>query len=107
LITPAAPAQPGDVIVLYATGLGYTMPPTIYGQIPTVAARVVQSSFTVQLDGAPLDASAVLYAGVTPGYAGLYQINLVLPPDVGANPQISIGFADSMSPAGVTLPVAP
>jgi hypothetical protein len=37
----------------------------------------------------------------------LYQINLTLPASVGSNPQISIGFPDSLSPSGVTLPVQP
>ena len=107
LITPTSPARPGDVIILYATGLGYTAPPVVYGQIPKTAARVIQSAFTIELDGAAVDPDAILYAGIAPGFAGLYQINLVLPAHVGASPQISIGFADSMSPAGVTLPVAP
>lgn len=108
LITPAAPAKPGDIVILYATGLGTTAPPVVYCQIPTTAARVVQSAtFTIQFDGVPVDPSAILYAGVAPGFAGLYQINLVIPANVGANPQIAIGFPDSMSPQGVTLPVQP
>ena len=108
LITPGAPASPGDVIVLYATGLGATTPPVVYSRIPSTAAALVQiANFTVLLDGAALDPSAIAYAGVAPGFGGLYQINLVLPASVGPNPQISIGFAGSLSPSGVTLPVQP
>jgi len=108
LITPAAPAKPGDIVILYATGLGYTAPQVVYGQIPEMAARVVQSaSFTIQFDGIAVDPDAILYAGVAPGFAGLYQINLILPASMNASPQISIGYPDSMSPTGVTLPVQP
>jgi len=108
LITPAAPAAPGEVIVLYATGLGQTAPPVVYCQLPIAAAAITQiANFSVLLDGVPVDASAVAYAGIAPGFAGLYQINLILPASVGANPQVSIGFAGSPSPAGITLPVLP
>ena len=108
LITPASPAAPGDIVILYATGLGYTAPPVVYSQIPETAARVVQSSsFSVQFNGVAVDPGAILYAGVAPGFAGLYQINLRLPGNVGANPQIAIGYPNAMSPAGVTLPVQP
>jgi uncharacterized protein (TIGR03437 family) len=93
------------VIILYATGLGYA-PPVEYAQIPKTAAQLRRSAFTIQLDGAAVDPGAILYAGVAPGFAGLHQINLVLPASVGAEPA-GVEFADSMSPAGVTLPVAP
>jgi uncharacterized protein (TIGR03437 family) len=108
LITSNAPAQPGDLIVLYATGLGDTVPPVIYANVATTAAPLKQlSDFKVLLDGVALDASLVLYAGIAPGFAGLYQINLRLPNGVGANPQIQIGLADALSPAGLTLPLKP
>jgi uncharacterized protein (TIGR03437 family) len=106
LITPGTPAQPGDIVILYANGLGITAPPVVYSQIPEAAARVPQSSaFSIQLDGVPIDSGNILYAGVAPGYAGLYQINMLLPSTVGSNPQIAIGFGGNMSPSGITLPV--
>src|SRR5260370_1379398 len=108
LVTSNAPARPGDLIVLYATGLGDTVPPVIYANVAATAAPLKQlSDFKVLLDGVALDASLVLYAGIAPGFAGLYQINLRLPNGVGANPQIQIGLADALSPAGLTLPLKP
>ena len=108
LITGSAPAAPGDLIVLYATGLGVTAPPSVYCQLPNAAAPLDQiANFSVLLDGVPVDPSAIAYAGVAPGFAGLYQINVTLPASVGANPQISVGFPGSLSPSGIAIPVQP
>ncbi len=108
LITPQTPAKPGDVIVLYATGLGQTAPPVVYSLIPNAAASIIaMASLTVSFDGVAIDPSAILYAGVAPGFGGLYQINLTLPASVGANPRIAVGVAGSVSASGVTLPVQP
>src|SRR5579883_770620 len=106
LVTPGAPAKPGDTIVLYATGLGQTAPPVLYGILPASAASLAVSGFVVLLDGVPVDPGAILYAGVCPGFTGLYQINLTLPSSAGPNPQISIGFAGTLSPP-VSIPVQP
>ncbi|MBZ5608765.1 MAG: IPT/TIG domain-containing protein [Acidobacteriia bacterium] len=108
VITPAAPARPGDVVVLYATGLGQTTPPVVYGQLPTQAAGLAQiGDFSVLLDGLPVDPRAIAYAGIAPGFAGLYQINLTLPGSTAANPELRIGLAGLLSPPGLRLPVQP
>ncbi len=39
LVTAASPAQPGEVIVLWATGLGPTLPPVIPNQVPQARRR--------------------------------------------------------------------
>lgn len=108
VITPTAPAKPGDPVVLYATGLGETVPRVVYGMLPTEAAPLKQfADFKVTLDGVAADASAVTYAGIAPGFAGLYQINLKLPASTGLNPEIRIGLGDQLSKPGVHVPVAP
>ena len=62
-------------------------------------------TFTVLHNFTNGEDGAVPYAGVTPGYAGLYQVNLFLPDDVPPNPQIQIGWAGQMSPGQLILPV--
>jgi len=105
VVSAASPAQPGELVVLYASGLGPTVPPAIPNQAPQTAAFVATPGFGVWLNGSQVDSSAVPYAGVTPGYAGLYQINLFIPANTPPNPQIQIGWAGQLSPAQVFLPV--
>ena len=98
-ITADAPAYDGELIVLYAGGLGRTSPETPSGQIPQVAAEIKdKSTFSVWLDGIPVDPSLIEYVGVTPGYGGLYQINLRLPPGVPPHTEIRISTTDTISP---------
>ncbi len=108
LITAAAPAQPGEILTLYATGLGDTIPPVIYSNVATIAATLQNlAEFKVLLNGTQLDSSLILYAGIAPGYAGLYQINVQLPKTVSSNPDLQIGLGDAVSPMGLILPLAP
>jgi uncharacterized protein (TIGR03437 family) len=106
LVTPDSPAKPGEIVVLYATGLGETSPSPICGTLPEMAAPLSDlSDFRVELNGAPVDPKLIQYAGITPGFAGLFQINLQLPADSPPNPEIRIGFATNLSPAQRYLPV--
>jgi uncharacterized protein (TIGR03437 family) len=108
VITSAAPAKPGEIVILYATGLGQTMPNVVYGQLFEQAAPLEQiADFILVLDGAPAGAGAVQYAGIAPGFAGLYQINVVLPESTKANPQVQIGFGKQLSKSGLYLSVQP
>jgi uncharacterized protein (TIGR03437 family) len=107
VLTPSSPAKPGDIVVLYATGLGETTPPAVYGQLPTAAAPLVAGAkLSILLDGVAVPPSAIDYAGVAPGYAGLYQINLTLPKSTAANPEIRLQLDGASSITGVHLPVS-
>ena len=105
LVTADAPAHPGDLVIVYATGLG----PAGYnptGQVPTAAVWIDnRSSLTVFLDNVAVSAAQILYAGLTPGFAGLYQINLLLPANLGTDPEIRVAIGDQSSPAGLKLAV--
>ena len=103
-VTPDAPASPGEIVVLYATGLGQTIPPVGYNEIAT-RATPIQNTLQVLIAGVPLDPGALLYAGLAPGFAGLYQINVQLPPDAQASPQIQLSMGGQTSPANLILPL--
>ena len=104
LISPTSPAHAGEVVVIYATGLGRTSPDILSGNISNLALGIrYASQFQVLFDGIACDPSNVLYAGITPGYAGLYQVNVRLPSGVGPNPAVQLVLAGQSSPAPVRL----
>jgi len=102
----ASPAKPGGIVVLYATGLGATIPSFARGEVPRVAAEIRRrAEFQVLLDHAAVADADILYVGVAPGFAGLYQINLRLPDWVGSNPEVELLLGGEISPPGIRLPV--
>ena len=99
-----APATAGEIIVIYAAGLGKTTPATVSGKLVTAAATIsAASQMQVLLAGQPCPPGDILYAGLAPGFAGLYQINLTVPPLTPPNPAIQIVIGSQTSPAGVQL----
>lgn len=103
IVTTAAPAHGGDVVILYATGLGGAGQ-NATGFVPAAAAPIDNlAALNVYVNGVALERPAILYAGLTPGFAGLYQINLVLPPNPGPDPEIRVAIGSQTSPAGSKL----
>jgi uncharacterized protein (TIGR03437 family) len=106
LITPQAPAQAGEIVVLYAGGLGRTSPDIASGQVVSAATSIrLLPELQILLNGSPCASGNILYAGLAPDFVGLYQINLQLPDNVPANPEIQIAIGLQVSPASVQLPV--
>jgi uncharacterized protein (TIGR03437 family) len=110
VVSTGHPAKPGDVVLLYATGLGPTSPAFAAGAIldpSTTASLPTGAAFSITIGGTTLAPSDVLYAGATPGsISGLYQINARIPastPD-GDIP-ISISTGGVASPSGTTIKV--
>jgi uncharacterized protein (TIGR03437 family) len=107
LMEPDAPAPGGGIVILYAAGLGETdYFPLNADEIPLLAGRLKDmKNFRVYLNGAALDPAMVLYAGICPGWAGLYQINFFLPFDAGTDPEIRLGTGERLSAPGLKLAV--
>jgi len=106
LITANSPANAGETVVVYATGLGQTEPNPSPGEIPQTAASIVLfDSLSVSLDGAALPAYLIKYAGVTPQSIALYQINIELPATLGENPQIQVTVGTQSSLPGLKINV--
>ena len=91
LITAAAPAHPGEEIVLWSYGLGLTSPQAVTGESSPTPAAVLALPLALGFDFTP-NASpsrpvdllssvppAPVFAGLSPGQFGLYQINVVIP----------------------------
>ena len=104
LISSTSPAHAGEVVVLYATGLGRTSPDIYPGSVPVTALGMLyRSQLQILLNGVPCDQSSIYYAGVTPGFEGLYQINLRLPASLANNPTIQLAMGSQSSPPSVQL----
>jgi uncharacterized protein (TIGR03437 family) len=106
VISADSPAARGEIVVLYATGLGPVLPALVENRIPQSAAWLERlTEFEVRFNGTPVARDRILYAGAAPGFAGLYQINVRLPEDVGDDPGITVRTGQRMSPPGRFLRV--
>jgi uncharacterized protein (TIGR03437 family) len=101
VISRERPAAPGDWVIVYATGLGECLAPVNSGQVVRVA-NALAVPLTVWLDGQAVEPS---YAGLAPGYAGLYQVNFQIPESAPENPLIRLETGGAASPAGIVLPI--
>jgi endo-1,4-beta-xylanase len=103
LVSQSNPARAGDVILLYGTGGGLTMPGSIDGEIPVVAPFPLLSAMVFAKIGG-VDCP-VQYAGGAFGLvAGVIQINVQVAPGVPAGQQpISIKIGDAASQSGVSV----
>jgi uncharacterized protein (TIGR03437 family) len=126
MVTQGSPAQGGEEIVAYAVGLGLTTPAVKTGQAAT-AATPTNETFYLDFNFRPnsLATKPILpagfgptpptprYTGLVPGYAGLYQINLIVPPtpvgtqacsgNVLSNLTVSVGGLVSFDGAGICV----
>lgn len=103
LIGPNNPAIPGEVLVLYTTGLGplsLNLPDGARAPFDPLAYTV--DPVNVVVNG---ESCEVLFSGLAPGFVGLYQVNFRVPGDVPPGDldiEIQTPYANSR-PA--TLPV--
>jgi adhesin/invasin len=105
LAQPGTPAGIGEVIVIYCTGLGAVTPAVKEGSpaptTPPLSTTVNPVTVTIGGQSAP-----VAFAGLTPGYAGLYQVNVVVSTGIttGDAVPVVLNVAGQTSPA-VTMAV--
>jgi uncharacterized protein (TIGR03437 family) len=102
--SPANPARRGDVIVLYGTGEGETVPPGSDGRIATTVFPKPALTASVTIGGRP---AAVQYAGAVPFVvAGEFQVNATVPTDISPGSQsVIVSFGKFQSQATITVSV--
>jgi uncharacterized protein (TIGR03437 family) len=77
VVSTANPAARGEAIVLYVTGLGaVTDPPASGAPASSTQLSPTPELPSVTVGGRPAE---VFFAGLAPGFVGLYQINLYVP----------------------------
>ena len=98
-ITEANPAVPGETIVVYGAGLGIVQPDE--AKFATVTGAKYGGP-ELNAPNAPVDAIAggktanVLAAGLKPGAVGVYELRLLLNPDLPTNPQTQLTIAQDV-----------
>jgi uncharacterized protein (TIGR03437 family) len=103
LITPEAPAQPGETILIYLTGLGRVTGDVTAGQATPAGLFPARAAVQVLVGSQEV---RPMFAGLSPGFVGLYQINLTLPAGLSSGPHALRVTAGGATSNAVTLAVA-
>ncbi|MEP7353644.1 MAG: hypothetical protein ABI824_10475 [Acidobacteriota bacterium] len=101
IVNGSSPAAPEEVVLLYMSGLGAVSPTVTDGSAAPSKApfAIVSSPYVVTLGGISCE---VQFAGLAPGFAGLYQLNIKLPKGIpsgtyGLAVQTPDGFTDMVN----------
>jgi uncharacterized protein (TIGR03118 family) len=100
--TAYTPAVPGETIVLYGAGFGVTSPAIVNGQLVSGVPNLITSP-TIEIGTSN---AVIVYAGMTPGTAGLYQFNVTVPAGLAAGTYpVSASVNGATSQTGLSLAV--
>jgi uncharacterized protein (TIGR03437 family) len=113
-VTPASPAQAGETVAVYMSGLGTVFPAILDGVgAPSNPPSTTSNTFTADISGTTAN---IAFQGLAPGFAGLYQVNVQIPTGLTAGDNsLDIGGPDSYTseafisiadPASSTVPAA-
>jgi uncharacterized protein (TIGR03437 family) len=97
------PAHAGDIVTAYGTGWGTTMPAAVVGSLAPIGTADLTGKYTLTVG----DQTAVVsYAGLSPTFAGLYQINFTVPAGLTAGDQPIVLTVNGVpTPTGAMLAV--
>jgi uncharacterized protein (TIGR03437 family) len=113
-VTPASPAQAGETVAVYMSGLGTVFPAILDGVgAPSNPPSTTSNTFNADISGTTAN---IAFQGLAPGFAGLYQVNIQIPTGLTAGDNsLDIGGPDSYAsealisigdPASSTVPAA-
>jgi uncharacterized protein (TIGR03437 family) len=104
LNTAANPASVGDYLLIYCTGLG-TVTPTIAAGAAASYPPLYYTDSTVTVTVGGIDAP-VQFSGLAPTFAGLYQVNAIVPSGVATGSSVPVVVtAAGASSAPVTVAI--
>lgn len=103
LVSNASPSAVNETVVVYCTGLGPVSGAMVTGA-PASSTSLQPTSpnqATATLNGIP---ATVSFSGLTPGFTGLYQVNVQVPANAAPGSFLTIAIGGGRAPA-VPLPV--
>lgn len=103
LIGASVPARRGSVIQVYMNGLGpVDNQPASGDPAPSQPLARTVTTPSVTIGGRP---ATVSFSGLAPGFAGLYQVNLTVPPDAPTGFQPIVATVNNVASPPVSLQV--
>jgi uncharacterized protein (TIGR03437 family) len=97
------PATRGQYVMIYATGLGAVANQPATGAAVSDASATTTQVPTVTIGGVQASTN---FAGLAPGYVGVYQINALVPTTITPGAAVSLGLrSGEMSSKTVTIAV--
>jgi uncharacterized protein (TIGR03437 family) len=93
LNTSANPASAGDALLIYCTGLG-TVTPAVAAGSPAPASTLSKTDNAVTATVGGQNAQ-VLFAGLAPGFVGLYQVNVIVPSGIVAADDVPVVLTEA------------
>jgi uncharacterized protein (TIGR03437 family) len=86
-------AAVGEAVIIYCAGLGAVSPGVTAGQAaPAEPLSRVTAPVTVTIDGREAE---LIFAGLTPGFTGLYQVNAVVPAGAASGNAVPVVISTS------------
>jgi len=98
LVDSSHAVKAGEAVVIYATGLGATSPPVATGQAAPAVPPLALVTTPVKVTIGGVDA-AVEFAGLAPGFVGLYQVNARVPAGVTAGNAVPLVLTQNGVPS--------
>jgi uncharacterized protein (TIGR03437 family) len=100
--SPANPANPASVVVLFATGQGVTAPASITGAAALGPYADPIAPVMVEIGNRAAD---VLFRGQAPSTTGVIQINARVPVGLNGVHPVKLSLGDAQSQPGVTIAI--
>jgi uncharacterized protein (TIGR03437 family) len=102
-VTATSPATAKETVVVYATGLGPVSGSMVTGQPASTTSLqpTMPDQATAKIGGIT---APVAFSGLTPGFIGLYQVNVQIPANVPPGSLLTIGAGGQSAPP-VPLPI--
>ena len=102
-----SPARPGDVVTFFGTGFGLTEPALAAGEVPAFPSVLADGGIGLMLGQTMVPQDHIVYAGATPGVAGLYQLSARIPDAMPAGEfAVSVMAGMQSSPRGPMIAIA-